>query len=850
MLTAVTPSVDRTKIAQLLSRLIGQDIQSEQASKLLVFAGALSAVLVGVTCADQQVSDEEKVRLQGILNDFVPKSSPLRSLFELMFKGVRQYQLHNKSQALGILLGDLMDSEMLLLLGLGYELATADGVIDPAEEEYLQQLAQDQGIDLALTAVIRDGLMEAAMIDGDALAEVRCLLDPVRFQHLDPVFSRAAERMLEDLLKVDQTVSEQSVSITYGELEKFQTQRQNLKGLCAELEGLLAESCDQLSLPDSVMEGLAKIQAKLDSQRFRVAIVGEFSQGKSTLLNALLGEEIQPVRAIPCSGTVTVLRHGEKQRVIARYRDGREEEIPFEQYQERAAISEDAALSNREEALASDLVELVLEHPGLELCRQGVELVDSPGLNEHPERSDVTRQLLKNVDAVIFLANASRPLTQGERELLQELRAKLNAGNSDAPAENLFVVVNFMDLLRREKDQQQVQQLFKNFLLSENALISSPDRLHFISAQAALDAILDGNTEDIYWVGLKKMTQSLESFLTSDRSGFQTRSYQTSIENVCAAFQSHLSDARSSLNAAVALSETEKKQLLEQIGEFAGHSKKLQLLIEALQNQALNETQEKWNHYFKQIKSSVEESSQVWTATENDGDKIASLFARQMEKDVDSAIQSIRQTIYEESIQPKVVIIEQQVSLRLADLKTTLADIDQLYTTQTVKQCTLNKSRYSESLTMKSNGLAEEHAGENMLGKGGMGIAVGTGLAVVSAGITLFPAVIVGGLIGAAFGLFQKPDPIAIKKKTLMTGLQSLDATQNLILEGLSADLTAIFEDDKAEIVSLLDVAIESLNSLLQKREAAVQLSVESRSEQSSTIEQWSFHLDSITNQI
>ncbi len=166
------------------------------------------------------------------------------------------------------------------------------------------------------------------------------------------------------------------------------------------------------------------------------------------------------MRAITCSGTVTVLRHGDRQRVIARYWDGREEEIPVEQYQEKAAISEEAALSNRDDALNSDLRELVLEHPGLELCRQGVELVDSPGLNEHPDRSRVTHQLLENVDAVIFLANASQPLTQGERELLKDMRKRLNPGDASQPADNLFVVVNFMDLLRREKDHSELIYTF------------------------------------------------------------------------------------------------------------------------------------------------------------------------------------------------------------------------------------------------------------------------------------------------------------------------------------------------------------------------------------------------------
>jgi uncharacterized tellurite resistance protein B-like protein len=274
MVALLSPSTDRASIAALLSRLTDQEIPPEQASKLLVFVGALSTILLGVTVADKQISEDEKTRLQAIVNEFVPKSSPLRSLFELMFKGVKQHKLFNQPAELALLTADLSDSEMLLLLTLGYELAAADGAIDPAEEAYLVQLAQGAGLDLALTGAIRDGLTEAATIDGDAVAEVRHLLDPARFKSLDPVFSRAAERVLSHFPAIDRAIGQPSTSIRYDGLAKFQAQRQHLQGVCAELGNLLVESGDRLSLPSSLTTDLAKIQKRLDSQTFRVAIVG------------------------------------------------------------------------------------------------------------------------------------------------------------------------------------------------------------------------------------------------------------------------------------------------------------------------------------------------------------------------------------------------------------------------------------------------------------------------------------------------------------------------------------------------------------------------------------------------
>ena len=171
----------------------------------------------------------------------------------------------------------------------------------------------------------------------------------------------------------------------------------------------------------------------------------------------MLGEEIQPAREIPCSGAVTVLKYGTQKRVICRYKDGREEEIPFNQYQLKATISEDAALGCLSDELAhSDIEEILFEHPDLELCSSGVEIIDSPGLNEHSERTAITQRILKDIDAAIFLTNASRSLTQGERDLLQDLKIQLNHGDENQPANNLFIVGNFMDMVRTEKGREQV----------------------------------------------------------------------------------------------------------------------------------------------------------------------------------------------------------------------------------------------------------------------------------------------------------------------------------------------------------------------------------------------------------
>lgn len=63
--------VDPETVA-LLSRLTGQKLSSRDITPTVIFITALITVLIGVIFADDTVTDEEKQRLQKIINSFIP----------------------------------------------------------------------------------------------------------------------------------------------------------------------------------------------------------------------------------------------------------------------------------------------------------------------------------------------------------------------------------------------------------------------------------------------------------------------------------------------------------------------------------------------------------------------------------------------------------------------------------------------------------------------------------------------------------------------------------------------------------------------------------------------------------
>lgn len=389
----------------------------------------------------------------------------------------------------------------------------------------------------------------------------------------------------------------------------------------------------------------------------------------------MLGEEIQPVRAIPCSGTVTVLKYGTQKRVVCRYKN-REEEIPFDQYQEKAAISEEAALGNLIDELAkSDIEEIILEHPDLDLCHNGVEIVDSPGLNENPKRTDITKKLLKDTDAAIFLANASRPLTQGERDLIQDLK-KLNGGNKNQPADNLFVVVNFMDLLRRERDVQQVKQMFKNFILGINPIITGENRIHFISTQAALDAILEGK-EDEYFKAFYSFTQSLERFLTTERGLIQLKQYTGRLQQLIQSGLDGLHQAEDVLDGKLKISEAHKQNILEKIGEASGRDVKIRCLADKLVQQAIEQAEQCWDEWAEGLEYRIEKKSQNWSSDQNEREKLFQDYANQLIKDLSADFDYwFEKKIKGSIIQPRIKVLDREINQEIEAIQKSIQSLD------------------------------------------------------------------------------------------------------------------------------------------------------------------------------
>src|SRR6476646_8535799 len=80
------------------------------------------------------------------------------------------------------------------------------------------------------------------------------------------------------------------------------------------------------SLKERVERELVK---KMEEDRFHLVVVGEFNHGKSTFVNALLGESVLPVGVTPTTAAIHHLKYADAPEATVQFVSGRRESIPF-----------------------------------------------------------------------------------------------------------------------------------------------------------------------------------------------------------------------------------------------------------------------------------------------------------------------------------------------------------------------------------------------------------------------------------------------------------------------------------------------------------------------------------------
>ena len=416
-------------------------------------------------------------------------------------------------------------------------------------------------------------------------------------------------------------------------LQLLEKRKEILKTMCAQ---------NLLNLNPSLQE-LESLLDKLSNQHFSIGITGVLSAGKSTLLNALLGQEILGSSTIPETASLTLLKYSKEpsarvsfwnkaewedlkstmeDSVLCALMANKEFKESLEKYVQDSTQSLAISLqelpkytsANHPSKLCNLIKETTLFTP-LKFLENKVEIVDTPGLDDPiVQREEITKGYILDCDLLIHAMNAAQSATQIDVDFI--LNTLQNANIS-----RILILLTHADLLEK-KDLESALSYTKESI--ESRLIQSMpkqnaelllQRLDLIALASYPALLCQTNPQKAQELGFSlessnfnALVNYLDQTLLGNNStkakdlvflgaqGF-TRIFQK-IQSACALEKSLLFSQESEIQQLIQEAKLQQEQSLTQFEEtkksFNGATKQLQDYLATLQkelNQKLENSQ-------------------------------------------------------------------------------------------------------------------------------------------------------------------------------------------------------------------------------------------------------------------
>jgi small GTP-binding protein len=247
-------------------------------------------------------------------------------------------------------------------------------------------------------------------------------------------------------------------------------------------------------------ERVQHLFARLAEDRFNLVVVGRFSRGKTSLMNAILGTNRLPTGIAPLTSVITAVTYGSKDKVVLKY-DNRilDKEIPIE-----ALAQYITQRGNPENVQRIRVAEIQLP---AEFLRRGFYLVDTPGLGSViAENTRTTEAFMPEADAILLVTSFESPLSQEDFQFLKSARSS---------RQRIFVVINKHDTVSVNQREDGVAFVREQL----DSLFGAPSPHVFsVSSTDGLDAKRARDRSRLAASGIPALEAQIVSFLLTEKS--------------------------------------------------------------------------------------------------------------------------------------------------------------------------------------------------------------------------------------------------------------------------------------------------------------------------------------------
>ena len=270
---------------------------------------------------------------------------------------------------------------------------------------------------------------------------------------------------------------------------------------------------------DKLQSQVRGVIERLKVDVLRVLIVGRFNAGKSTFVNSLFGEPVLPVAPIPCTGVLTEVKYSpeDKKRATLYPKKGQGEngdDSPFEVKIEnvQTELNKYVKIDHFSGSKVTSRFQKVELFWPLKLCSNGIELIDSVGLDDPESREDITLEYAQFADVIVYCMKSIDAYSAKDRQVLGLLKSLRH--------ESIFFIITYFDFLKQacnndNEDLQKNLQYYQQCLSDWTELGTAG--IKYLDGKTALEGKVSGDQELIVSSGLKEIEESLESFLVQEK---------------------------------------------------------------------------------------------------------------------------------------------------------------------------------------------------------------------------------------------------------------------------------------------------------------------------------------------
>ena len=254
-------------------------------------------------------------------------------------------------------------------------------------------------------------------------------------------------------------------------------------------EKLIVRADISQSVKVDLQQSIERIKQRYSDPNLHLAVVGEFSSGKSTFINALLRDDLLKTSALVTTAIATHLCYGSDLTVEVRLQGAKTRVLRTQPQSKKITVRSLPGIKNldnrqfihaltSQNEIAQCITSLTITHPSSFLANQ-ITIIDTPGTNANSQHESITKQVLKSeADAAIIIIPANIPLSQTLINFL--------SGSLHPFLHRCIFVVTRMDQIR-EREQSRLLNNLRSRLVDQLGI--EPPILYTCSAQVSLDLL-------------------------------------------------------------------------------------------------------------------------------------------------------------------------------------------------------------------------------------------------------------------------------------------------------------------------------------------------------------------------